>query len=90
MVTILNSDFLKFSELMGVKKKIMRKNATRNAILPNMTSFGISIGVSITGVIVSSWESSYCFVVVFIPYSCVNRSYNRVISRSGGIPLSRN
>ena len=59
MVTILNSDFLKFSELMGVKKKIMRKNATRNAILPNMTSFGISIGVSITGVILIQQIFSY-------------------------------
>lgn len=59
MVTILNSDFIKFSELMGVKKKIFQKNATRNAILPNMTSFGISIGVSITGVILIQQIFSY-------------------------------
>ena len=59
MVTILNSDFMKFSELMGVKKKIFQKNATRNAILPNMTSFGISIGVSITGVILIQQIFSY-------------------------------
>ncbi len=59
MVTILNSDFMKFTELMGVKKKIIQKNATRNAILPNMTSFGISIGVSITGVILIQEIFSY-------------------------------
>ena len=36
MISILNSNFLRFQELMGVNPKIIKKNATRNAILPNI------------------------------------------------------
>lgn len=59
MVTILNSNFLKYSNLMGVKQNIINKNASRNAILPNMTSFGIAIGFAITGVIMIQQIFSY-------------------------------
>ncbi|AAT44033.1 ABC transporter permease [Picrophilus oshimae] len=51
MVTILNSNYMKYMDIMGISNRLIKKNATKNAILPNLTSFGISIGVSITGVI---------------------------------------
>lgn len=59
MVTMLNSNFLRYMDLMGFRPDIVKRNATRNAILPNLTSFGISIGVGITGVILIQEIFSY-------------------------------
>lgn len=59
MVTMLNSNYLKYMDLMGFREDIVNRNATRNAILPNLTSFGISIGIGITGVILIQQIFSY-------------------------------
>lgn len=59
MVTILNGNFLRYSEMMGVKPKIIYKNASRNSMLPNLTSIGLSVGFGITGVIMIQQIFSY-------------------------------
>lgn len=55
----LNSDFINYSENLGFKKYQIKNIAYRNAILPNMTGFAMSIGLSTSGVIIEESIFSY-------------------------------
>ncbi|WP_238553354.1 MULTISPECIES: ABC transporter permease [Ferroplasma] len=54
-----NSDFIKFSETLGLRKEQINRIAYRNAILPNLTGFSMSIGLSVSGVIIEESIFSY-------------------------------
>jgi len=45
----MNSDYMQFGELMGVKDKILSKYAFRNALLPQITGLAITLGLSLGG-----------------------------------------
>ncbi len=54
-----NSDFITFSQNLGLKKEQINRIAYRNAILPNLTGFSMSIGLSVSGVIIEESIFSY-------------------------------
>ncbi len=54
-----NSDFISFSENLGLQKEQINRIAYRNAILPNLTGFSMSIGLSVSGVIIEESIFSY-------------------------------
>jgi len=54
-----NSDFINFSENLGLRKEQINRIAYRNAILPNLTGFSMSIGLSVSGVIIEESIFSY-------------------------------
>ncbi len=59
IIPSLNSDFINYSENLGFKKYQIKNIAYRNAILPNMTGFAMSIGLSTSGVIIEESIFSY-------------------------------
>ena len=59
IIPSLNSDFINYSENLGFKKYQIKSIAYRNAILPNMTGFAMSIGLSTSGVIIEESIFSY-------------------------------
>lgn len=54
-----NSDFISYSENLGYKKYQINQIAYRNAILPNLTGFAMSVGLSVSGVIIEESIFSY-------------------------------
>ena len=54
-----NSDFITFSQNLGLRKEQINRIAYRNAILPNLTGFSMSIGLSVSGVIIEESIFSY-------------------------------
>ncbi len=55
----INSDFISYSENLGFKKYQVNQIAYRNAILPNLTGFAMSVGLSVSGVIIEESIFSY-------------------------------
>lgn len=55
----LNSDFINFSESLGLRDYQIKSIAYRNALLPNLTGFAMSIGLSVSGVIIEEAIFSY-------------------------------
>ncbi len=55
----LNSDFINFSESLGLRDYQIKSIAYRNALLPNLTGFAMSIGLSVSGVIIEESIFSY-------------------------------
>lgn len=55
----LNSDFINFSEALGLRDYQIKSIAYRNALLPNLTGFAMSIGLSVSGVIIEESIFSY-------------------------------
>lgn len=55
----LNSDFINFSEALGLRDYQIKSIAYRNALLPNLTGFAMSIGLSVSGVIIEEAIFSY-------------------------------
>ncbi len=59
MIPSLNNDFINFSEMLGLRKGQITRIAYRNAILPNLTGFAMSLGFSVTGVLLEEQIFSY-------------------------------
>lgn len=59
IIPSLNSDFIKFSRSLGFRKQQINRIAFRNALLPNMTGFAMSLGFSVTGVLLEEQIFSY-------------------------------
>ncbi|WP_241761830.1 ABC transporter permease [Thermoplasma acidophilum] len=55
----LNSDFINYSENLGFKDYQIKSIAYKNALLPNLTGFAMSIGLSVSGVIIEESIFSY-------------------------------
>jgi peptide/nickel transport system permease protein len=60
IVSIKGSEFLKFAEAKGLSKKtILMKYAFRNALLPQVTSLGMSLGFILSGSMIVEWVFAY-------------------------------
>ncbi|MDN5342030.1 MULTISPECIES: ABC transporter permease [Oceanotoga] len=60
IVSILSEDYILLAEAKGLKEKnIMKNYAARNAILPSVTSFGLSLGYIIGGALLTEIVFSY-------------------------------
>ena len=70
-----NSDYINFSENLGMKDYQLKKIAYRNAILPNLTGFSMSIGLSVSGVIIEESIFSYPGVGLYMITAIDNLDY---------------
>ncbi len=71
----LNSDFINYSENLGMKDYQLKSIAYRNAILPNLTGFSMSIGLSMSGVIIEESIFSYPGVGMYMITAIDNLDY---------------
>ncbi|EQB73663.1 MAG: hypothetical protein AMDU4_FER2C00053G0009 [Ferroplasma sp. Type II] len=70
-----NSDFINYSENLGYKKYQINQIAYRNAILPNLTGFAMSVGLSVSGVIIEESIFSYPGVGLYMITAIDNLDY---------------
>ncbi len=70
-----NSDYINFSENLGMKDYQLKKITYRNAILPNLTGFSMSIGLSVSGVIIEESIFSYPGVGLYMITAIDNLDY---------------
>jgi len=60
MINILTDDYILMAEAKGLKpRRIMMMYAARNALLPQVTSFAITLGYAITSLILVEWIFGY-------------------------------
>jgi peptide/nickel transport system permease protein len=59
MVYELDSDYARYLESLGAPKKLMRKYAFRNAMLPQISNLSVQIGVALAGAMVTEWIFAY-------------------------------
>jgi peptide/nickel transport system permease protein len=60
MIAVLNEDYITMAEAKGLSQRtVMFKYAMRNAILPNITQFGMSIGFILAGQLLTEMVFSY-------------------------------
>lgn len=60
MITVLGEDYITLAEAKGLSSsRVMFNYAARNAMLPSVTSFGIVLGVSISGLLLIEQVFSY-------------------------------
>ncbi len=60
LISTLGSDYITFAHAKGLPKKtIMLKYAARNAILPNLTGFGMALGFVLSGALLTEIIFSY-------------------------------
>lgn len=60
MISVLNEDYITMAEAKGLSQRtVMFKYAMRNAILPNITQFGMSIGFVLAGQLLTEMVFSY-------------------------------
>lgn len=60
MITVLGEDYITLAEAKGLpSRQIIFRYAARNALLPSVTSFGIALGVSISGLLLIEQVFSY-------------------------------
>ncbi len=61
-----NSDYIGFSRSLGMTKGQIKQIAYRNALLPNLTGFAMSLGLSVSGVLIEEEIFSYPGVGMFM------------------------
>lgn len=77
MQSIKGSDFLKFAEAKGLSKNtILMKYAFRNALLPQVTSLGMSLGFMLGGSMLVEWIFAYPGIGRLFVISLVYFDYN--------------
>ena len=60
MVSTLSEDYVSFAEAKGLSpRRVMLRYAARNALLPNMTSFGMAIGFVLSGSLITESVFNY-------------------------------
>nr|WP_202695050.1 ABC transporter permease [Petrotoga sp. 8T1HF07.NaAc.6.1] len=60
MISTLSEDFIVVAEAKGLRdKEIMNRYAARNALLPSVTSFGLSLGYIVGGALLTEIVFSY-------------------------------
>lgn len=70
-----NSDYISFSRNLGMKDYQIKSIAYRNALLPNLTGFSMSIGLSVSGVIIEESIFSYPGVGMYMITAINNLDY---------------
>ena len=60
MINILTDDYVLMAEAKGLKnRRVMMMYAARNALLPQITSFAITLGYAVTSLILIEWVFGY-------------------------------
>ncbi len=76
MIGILSEDFILMAEAKGLpQRRVMFQYAMRNAILPNFTQFGMSIGFILGGLILTELVFSYPGLGFYLVRSVVTHDY---------------
>lgn len=76
MISILNEDYVIMAEAEGLPQRtVMFKYAMRNAILPNITQFGMSIGFILSGQLLTEMVFSYPGLGFYLLRSVVSHDY---------------
>ena len=76
MIGVLDEDYITMAEAKGLSQKtVMFKYAMRNAILPNITQFGMSIGFIIAGQLLTEMVFSYPGLGFYLVRSVTTMDY---------------
>lgn len=76
MISVLAEDYIVMAEAKGLSQvRIMFQYAMRNAILPNFTQFGMSIGFILSGLILTEMVFSYPGLGFYLVRSVVTHDY---------------
>jgi peptide/nickel transport system permease protein len=76
MISVLNEDYITMAEAKGLSQRtVMYKYAMRNAILPNITQFGMSIGFILAGQLLTEMVFSYPGLGFYLVRSVTNLDY---------------
>ena len=60
MISTLGADYITFANAKGISSRlIMLRYAARNAILPNLTGFGMALGFMLSGALLTEMVFSY-------------------------------
>ena len=89
MLDVLNMDYIKTARAKGLKEKVViYKHALRNALLPVVTSFGLSLGFVLGGAVVIETIFSWPGLGWLIVKSALARDYPVIMGTSMLIVLS--
>ena len=76
MVGVLNEDYIIMAEAKGLPERlVMYQYAMRNAILPNITQFGMSIGFIVAGQLLTEMVYSYPGLGFYLVRSVTTKDY---------------
>jgi peptide/nickel transport system permease protein len=76
MIGVLNEDYIIMAEAKGLPQRVVMFNyAMRNAILPNITQFGMSIGFVIAGQLLTEMVFSYPGLGFYLVRSVTTQDY---------------
>jgi peptide/nickel transport system permease protein len=76
MIAVLNEDYITMAEAKGLSQRtVMFQYAMRNAILPNITQFGMSIGFILAGQLLTEMVFSYPGLGFYLVRSVTNLDY---------------
>ncbi|ACP47621.1 binding-protein-dependent transport systems inner membrane component [Sulfolobus islandicus Y.N.15.51] len=75
MIPILQEDYMNYYRLMGVSEKMVASKAYRLALLPNFTSFSISLGYSVLGAVAIEYLFNYAGLGYFFNQAITGLDY---------------
>jgi peptide/nickel transport system permease protein len=76
MIAVLNEDYITMAEAKGLSQRtVMFRYAMRNALLPNITQFGMSIGFILAGQLLTEMVFSYPGLGFYLVRSVTNLDY---------------
>ena len=76
MIAVLNEDYITMAEAKGLSQRtVMFRYAMRNALLPNITQFGMSIGFVLAGQLLTEMVFSYPGLGFYLVRSVTNLDY---------------
>jgi peptide/nickel transport system permease protein len=76
MISVLSEDYIVMAEAKGLSQaRVMFQYAMRNAILPNFTQFGMSIGFILGGLILTELVFSYPGLGFYLVRAVVTHDY---------------
>ena len=76
MISVLNEDYIIMAEAKGLSQRtVMFKYAMHNAILPNITQFGMSIGFVVAGQLLTEMVFSYPGLGFYLVRSVTTQDY---------------
>jgi peptide/nickel transport system permease protein len=79
MITTLSEDYVLMAEAKGLSdRRIMLTYAARNAILPNITSFALSLGFVVSGALLTEIVFSYPGIGYALLQAVENHDYSLI------------
>ncbi|TRM81395.1 ABC transporter permease [Sulfolobus sp. D5] len=75
MIPILQEDYMNYYRLMGVPERVISSKAYRLALLPNFTSFSITLGYSVLGAVAIEYLFNYAGLGYFFNQAITGLDY---------------